>query len=419
MSNSSKQTTIYILRLKHDKYYVGKTQDVQKRYKEHKNGYGSAWTAKYKPLEILETIKHASAFDEDRYTKEYMAKYGIENVRGGTYTQINLTPEDIKYLTKEINSASDLCFNCGKPGHFIIYCPKGEYEELNDSNDIPSYMQTYDLFEIEDLTIDEISKIRSLNISTIEHHLAKCIKDGLITDFQRLNFTKYQHNIITTAINLLPNNPRLKTIKDICPPEITYSMIRYSRAIHGRGIDFNGEKHEVIKDNEVITTNHQITTNQSIETIYNDIRSNLCQIAETDYRTNMPSINDIHNLRLTANMGYEDLCFIQNHISFVPGEVFELLYLCNSENFDDIGISDIFIGITNIKIFMFQYRITDFILLKDIQMIKHEHNLIFSDEIICAFKDQKSERKIKVYTFNSCRYLCNYLKDKHGIKFQM
>ena len=43
-------TTIYVLKLKGGKYYVGRTdKNAIVRFKEHQVGKGSAWTRKYKP----------------------------------------------------------------------------------------------------------------------------------------------------------------------------------------------------------------------------------------------------------------------------------------------------------------------------------------------------------------------------------
>ena len=36
--------SIYILRLEDNKYYVGKTNNIKKRIKQHKESYGSSWT---------------------------------------------------------------------------------------------------------------------------------------------------------------------------------------------------------------------------------------------------------------------------------------------------------------------------------------------------------------------------------------
>ena len=48
------KTNIYILRLEGGKYYVGKSDNPTKRYQEHLNGSGSAWTKKYPPISVLE-----------------------------------------------------------------------------------------------------------------------------------------------------------------------------------------------------------------------------------------------------------------------------------------------------------------------------------------------------------------------------
>uniref|UniRef100_A0A6C0JPV8 CCHC-type domain-containing protein n=1 Tax=viral metagenome TaxID=1070528 RepID=A0A6C0JPV8_9ZZZZ len=115
-------TTIYILRLQGGRYYVGKTDDVDRRYQQHMKGYGSAWTKKYSPICIAKQIPNASPFDEDRYVKEYMDIYGIQNVRGGSYVSIKLTEEQENALKLEIRAATDKCTRCGRDGHFAKNC---------------------------------------------------------------------------------------------------------------------------------------------------------------------------------------------------------------------------------------------------------------------------------------------------------
>jgi predicted GIY-YIG superfamily endonuclease len=114
---------IYVLRLASDKWYVGKSHDVMARVEAHKAGAGSAWTAKYPPLEI-EEITPGDDFDEDKITKKYMAKYGIDNVRGGSYVTIELTTVQKIHLQHEINMAEDRCALCGETGHFVKECSK-------------------------------------------------------------------------------------------------------------------------------------------------------------------------------------------------------------------------------------------------------------------------------------------------------
>ena len=113
---------IYILKLKEGKYYIGKTKNIEKRWNEHLSGEGSAWTKKYKPTFLMKIIVSTSYFDEDKYVKEYMAKYGIENVRGGTYSNIVLDDNSILVLEKEIRHSQNLCTRCGRNTHFIKDC---------------------------------------------------------------------------------------------------------------------------------------------------------------------------------------------------------------------------------------------------------------------------------------------------------
>jgi len=113
---------IYILALKGGRYYIGKSDDVHKRFSDHLNGHGSEWTKLYKPVKIEKVIENASPFEEDKITKEYMCKYGIDKVRGGSYVRPELSSSDIKYLLKEIWSAKNLCTRCGRSTHFVKDC---------------------------------------------------------------------------------------------------------------------------------------------------------------------------------------------------------------------------------------------------------------------------------------------------------
>lgn len=125
-------TNIYILRLEGGRYYIGKSDNVMNRYQQHLNGSGSAWTRKYKPILIAKTIENASPYDEDRYVKEYMGIYGIQNVRGGSYVQMELTDAQENALKMEIRGATDRCTKCGREGHFVKDCYARTEAKLND-----------------------------------------------------------------------------------------------------------------------------------------------------------------------------------------------------------------------------------------------------------------------------------------------
>jgi len=118
----SSVTSIYILLLQDGHYYIGKSDNPEKRFQQHKNGNGSSWTKKHAPISIEKIIKNASPFEEDKITKEYMSLYGINKVRGGSYSSIELSDEQILSIEKEIRGANDLCSRCGRSGHFVKNC---------------------------------------------------------------------------------------------------------------------------------------------------------------------------------------------------------------------------------------------------------------------------------------------------------
>ena len=115
-------TNIYILKLENNKYYVGKTDNLEKRKLEHEKGLASSWTKKYKPVSFEKIISNVSPYDEDKYTIEYMGIYGINNVRGGIYVKESLDSHERYSINKRLWGASDCCTQCGRKGHFVKKC---------------------------------------------------------------------------------------------------------------------------------------------------------------------------------------------------------------------------------------------------------------------------------------------------------
>ena len=123
---------IYVLQLEKGKYYVGKTKDPYFRIKSHFNSNGSKWTQLYKPLKILELKRNCDDYDEDKVTRQYMDKYGIDNVRGGSFVSVKLDKSVIHTLQQMEIGTNDKCFKCGEKGHFAKDC---NYEDDEDEDE--------------------------------------------------------------------------------------------------------------------------------------------------------------------------------------------------------------------------------------------------------------------------------------------
>jgi hypothetical protein len=124
---------IYTLKLEQGKYYIGKTNNPKFRLNNHFNSNGSEWTKKFKPIRLLSLKSNCDDYDEDKITKQCMDKYGINNVRGGSFVSIKLNNSILQALIQMSNGTNNKCFICGREGHFAKYCE--EDEDLETDSD--------------------------------------------------------------------------------------------------------------------------------------------------------------------------------------------------------------------------------------------------------------------------------------------
>eukprot|EP01138_Halocafeteria_seosinensis_P007979 gb/GECG01008152.1/.p1 GENE.gb/GECG01008152.1/~~gb/GECG01008152.1/.p1 ORF type:complete len:268 (+),score=34.31 gb/GECG01008152.1/:1-804(+) len=121
--NNAEREQIYVLELENNKKYVGKTaRNPLDRFSEHSAGKGCAWTRRYAPLRILSVQASTHAFDEDTKLKETMMHYGMNNVRGGSYSNFRLDENQKKSIQRELASAGNLCFQCMGDDHVAADC---------------------------------------------------------------------------------------------------------------------------------------------------------------------------------------------------------------------------------------------------------------------------------------------------------
>lgn len=95
--DTKKHWTLYVLRLRDSKFYVGITSKTPEiRMQEHLNGIRVAyWTAKHRPIEIIYTEdlgnieKSKAEKRENKMVRALMKQRGLNNVRGGDLTSVS------------------------------------------------------------------------------------------------------------------------------------------------------------------------------------------------------------------------------------------------------------------------------------------------------------------------------------------
>ena len=123
--NGSPLLTVYVLELQGGKYYVGQTENLDKRLDQHAEACGSVWTKKYPPINAFDRphISYQECFWELSETLEAMEEFGIDNVRGSMFTQCRALTEDEKIHAAQLYcEMHEYCRKCGGEGHTVGRC---------------------------------------------------------------------------------------------------------------------------------------------------------------------------------------------------------------------------------------------------------------------------------------------------------
>uniref|UniRef100_A0A6C0ICF5 GIY-YIG domain-containing protein n=1 Tax=viral metagenome TaxID=1070528 RepID=A0A6C0ICF5_9ZZZZ len=115
--------SIHLLRLTDDKYYVGRSTRSPYDYLiKHMHGGINEWTTRYIPLQVVSSVASTDYSDLDVAVIEYMLKYGIDNVRGGSYSALEIPELHYNLIQAEMWRINNLCGRCGGEEHEEIQC---------------------------------------------------------------------------------------------------------------------------------------------------------------------------------------------------------------------------------------------------------------------------------------------------------
>ena len=121
---------IYILQLEDGKFYVGKTNHTMQRFNQHNDGKGAKWTKKYPMVDIYDFHRDMRDSDENRITMQMIRQFGAANVRGGSWTKVDMSRAEIRSLDAKAKKGRyrrampkrRLCNRCGRSSHTDRSC---------------------------------------------------------------------------------------------------------------------------------------------------------------------------------------------------------------------------------------------------------------------------------------------------------
>ena len=121
---------IYVLELEGGNYYVGKTRHTFDRFDQHRDGSGARWTKLHPVVGLYAFHKDRRDSDENMFTILMMKNFGIDKVRGGSWTNPIISDRSRKKLEKRISRQRKrkwtytglACSRCGRDSHPVDYC---------------------------------------------------------------------------------------------------------------------------------------------------------------------------------------------------------------------------------------------------------------------------------------------------------
>ena len=94
---------IYIIELENNKFFLHVSLPIYQELLFKECSLMFDFVKNNSPVSLINTVDINDVLEIDYHVKHFMRVYGIDNVRGGNYTDDNLTPQQISFLKKEIS----------------------------------------------------------------------------------------------------------------------------------------------------------------------------------------------------------------------------------------------------------------------------------------------------------------------------
>jgi hypothetical protein len=194
---------IYILKCENNKYFIGKINTKHIFKFKNFNSLLYDFTIKYKPLNLYKLIENCDMFDIDKIVKKYMYKYGIYNVRGGSYLDVELSIQQKKTLQSELYTTLNKCYLCGKLHNHKV-CPE---KIIIEPTNISKYIE-----------INKNTFKNPVVINDYVYYITCCICEK--NAIGKVNYTKFDYLI--TSPSCFDENQDIKknAVCEICSSNI-------------------------------------------------------------------------------------------------------------------------------------------------------------------------------------------------------
>jgi GR25 family glycosyltransferase involved in LPS biosynthesis len=172
---------IFLLKLENNKFYVNLSYDIIINH----------WLIKYKVINVIKIIHNCYNYHLDIYTIMYMNEYGINNVRGGRFIDIELCDIDLLLINKFINNNSNLHYICDQNYNKINGINHILWVNLDRSHDRKIYMEN--IFSKINIPNTRISAIDGKNYNLTEstnlfHKMNNCEIATTLSHIKAISF---------------------------------------------------------------------------------------------------------------------------------------------------------------------------------------------------------------------------------------